>query len=50
MLKASIDNLNSKITNDEIFIQQKIKNIQETWEILDKCVIERTGLDILLIY
>jgi len=43
VLEASIGKLNSKSTNDEIFVQRNIKNIQETWEMLNKCVIERTG-------
>ncbi|XP_025206146.1 dystrophin, isoforms A/C/F/G/H-like [Melanaphis sacchari] len=43
VLKKSIENLSSKNTNDEIFVQRNIEKMQETWELLNKCVIERTG-------
>lgn len=46
VLKKSIEKLSSKNTNDEVFVQRNIEKMQETWELLNKCVIERTGLDI----
>ncbi|XP_050057098.1 dystrophin, isoforms A/C/F/G/H isoform X3 [Aphis gossypii] len=43
VLKKSIEKLSSKNTNDEVFVQRNIEKMQETWELLNKCVIERTG-------
>lgn len=31
-------------------MQRNIEKMQDTWEMLNKCVIERTGLDILLMW
>lgn len=43
----SIEKLKSK--KNDSFVQRNIEKIEETWEMLNKCVIERTGLVILLI-
>ncbi|XP_026807467.1 dystrophin-like [Rhopalosiphum maidis] len=43
VLKKSIEKLNSKNNNDEVFVKRNIEKMQETWELLNKCVIERTG-------
>ncbi|VVC26815.1 Hypothetical protein CINCED_3A012694 [Cinara cedri] len=42
-LKTSIESLSSKNSTNEIFVQRNIEKMQDTWEMLNKCVIERTG-------
>lgn len=49
LLKESIEKLYSKKNSNEIYVQRNIEKIKENWEMLNKCVIERTGLDSLLI-
>ncbi|XP_022178731.1 dystrophin, isoforms A/C/F/G/H-like isoform X1 [Myzus persicae] len=43
VLKRSIEKLSSKNINDEVFVQRNIEKMRETWEMLNKCVIERSG-------
>ncbi|XP_050442847.1 dystrophin-like isoform X2 [Adelges cooleyi] len=42
-IKVTIDNINSKNINNDSFVERNMKKIGDNWELLNKCLIERSG-------